>query len=215
MNQVAETTNEGGRTAGKSNLSRTFSGLRLNRIEQDKQQVEAKWIGPQGAALAHPSRCSRLDYDVAVALKKYSKGHICEVGCGTGRIAGLFIPGRYTGLDINPQSLIIAEGKHPYHQFDLIQWEALYPTADTYLFFTVLMHIPDDEIFGIIRKTDKRVVVGESMGRWLRDYGRGNNYQRDPAEYRAMFSQLGKKEVAFVHASTNHFPFYMDIMVFE
>lgn len=215
MNQVAETANAAGRNGFKSALSRTFRGVKRNRVEQTQNEVEAKWIGDNGVKLAHPRDCAALEKDVAKALKEHCTGQVCEIGCGTGRIAGVFDPSRYLGLDINPVALEVAEKARPRHKFDLIMWDTLYPGADTYLFFTVLMHIPDNKLFGIIRRTEGRVVVAESMGRWIRDYGRGNNYQRDPAEYRRMFSDIGLREVAFVHALTFHFPYFMDIMVFE
>ena len=195
--------------------SKTFNGVWRNRIEQTKQQVESKWIGRSGVSFAHLPGCAKLEPQVEQAMKKVCTGKVCEVGCGTGRISNYFRPNRYIGLDINHESLAVAEKRNPKYEFDLIMWEALYPTADTYLFFTVMMHIPDGEIFHIVKKLFNRVVIIESMGRWLRDYGKGNNYQRDPFEYRELFKQIGMKEVELTHCLASHYPYYLDVMVFE
>lgn len=198
-----------------SRIKSFYGGPWRSRKEQNKQQVEAKWIGTGGVKLAHPADCSDLETVTEKKLLDVCKGKVCEVGCGTGRIAKYFSPSKYLGLDINHAAIAVAEKKYPKHKFDLIMWESLYPTADTYLFFTVLMHIPDGEVFHIIKKLDRRVVVVESLGRWLRDYGRGNNYQRDPFEYRDLFKQIGMSEIEYHHCFSFHYPFYLDIMVFE
>jgi len=193
---------------------RTFIGTH-NRIEQTKDQIEAKWISRRGTRMAYPQNNGQIEDNIRMALKQTCIGRVCEIGCGTGRIASVFSPKSYIGLDINPFSLEIAEKRHPNHAFDLIMWETIYPGADTYLFFTVLLHIPDSELFGIIRRLDNRVVIVEAMGSWLRDYGRDNNYQRDPDDYRKEFKRIGMKEQKFVHCGQAHFPYYLDFMVFE
>jgi len=198
-----------------SPTSKTFTSKR-QRTEQDRAQVEEKWIGPGGVRLAHPRDCAKVDPSVVAALKEVCVGKVCEIGCGTGRIAKLFSSENYIGLDINHLAVGSAEKACPRHNFDLIMWDTLYPTADTYLFFTVMMHIPDAELSGVIKRLDRRVVVVESMGRWLRDYGKGNNYQRDPKEYRNYFWWgIGMGEKKIIHCKTEHYPYYLDVMVFE
>jgi len=198
-----------------NNFTQRFPGVRQSRIEQTKEQVEEKWIGDGGVSLAHPPEWKKLEDNIVKAVKDECIGKVCEIGCGTGRVAKLFHPKSYIGLDINPMALEVAERHNPKHSFDLIMWESLYPGATTYLFFTVMLHIPDSELWGIVRKLDNRVVIVEAMGRWIRDYGKGNNYQRDPEEYRKVFSRIGMKEKSLSHCHQYHFPYYLDIMVFE
>lgn len=195
-------------------LCKTFHGIK-GRVDQSRNEIIRKWSGNGGARRSYPKACSFLEVAVEKALKTHCKGKVCEIGCGTGRIAKHFPSSRYLGLDINDYALERAEKRHPEHEFELIFWDTIYPSADTYLFFTVLMHIPDDELGGILKRLDKRVVVVESMGEWLRDYGRDNNYQRDPSTYRGIFKKYGFHEEAFVHCLAFHYPYYLDIMVFE
>ena len=219
MNQVSENTDavaELQKMSGKSgSLFKRFDGGPRDRVRQDRQAIEEKWMGPGGTKMAYPSACGVIETEIASAIKVAANGKVCEIGCGTGRVAKLFKPHRYLGVDINPGSIGVAERQNPNHKFDLIMWDTLYPGADTYLFYTVLMHIPDNELAGIVRRLDNRVIIAESMGRWLRDYGRGNNYHRDPDEYRTMFKRFGFKEISLSHCLAFHYPFYLDVMVFE
>jgi len=192
-------------------MLKIFKGGPRQRVEQTKREVEHKWSGRAGTNLSYPYK--NIEEPIRHTMLSYCAGLVCEVGCGDGRIAQHIPADRYIGLDINNYSITKAKESYPRHDFRLIKWEDEYPDASTYLFYTVLLHIPDSEIEAIIKKLDNRVIIVESMNRWIRDYGKGNNYQRDPSEYRSLFK--GFNEIIFAQASSNHFPFYMNIQVFE
>jgi len=130
--------------------ARAFTSLVTEREEQTRQQIENKWIGKGGVNLAHPPSCGSIGVKEAKVLSQRTTGTVCEIGCGTGRLAKHFKPKNYLGLDINHISLDIAEKRNPKHKFDLIMWDSLYPTADTYLLYTVMMHIPDGEVYRMV-----------------------------------------------------------------
>jgi len=195
-------------------MKKVFKGM-FQRKEQTKAEVKEKWSGESGTRLSYPMACLKVERELKEIIHDYCDGLTCEVGCGDGRIAALFDPRTYMGLDINANSISRAKESLPTHDLRKINWEDSYPLASTYLFFTVLLHIPDAEIDAIIKKLSNKVVVIEAMGRWLRDYGRGNNYQRDPIEYRALFKKHGFKETCFIQCSSTNYPFYFNGQVFK
>ena len=114
---------------------------------------------------------------------------VVEIGCGPGRLAGLFEREDYLGLDICPQALDLAREAHPSHEF--LSMVAYLPaeTADVTLFHTVLLHIPDDELPAMIaRIRSPRVIVGEILGRRWRRPGNPPVFNRERAEYEAAFA---------------------------
>jgi len=142
-------------------------------------------------------------------------GLVCEVGCGTGRIAQYLKKDKYIGVDINHTALAVAKGRCPGYSFKYIKWNNPYPKADVYLLFATLFHIPDSEVNGIIERLSNRVVVVESMMPWFRQYGRGNNFQRSPDEYECLFMDHGFKCRKLVHVSVTPFPYFINFIVFE
>lgn len=114
----------------------------------------------------------------------------CEVGCGSGRIASLFAPKKYIGVDINPTAIEKAKKNLPDHVFELIDYEDEYPEASCYLFHTVLLHVPDAYIESVIRRChNKMIVVAETMNRAYRD--EIIVWSRDADEYEALFDSCG------------------------
>jgi len=189
--------------------------LNTNRIEMDRGEVIEKWSGRDGIDRVFPQGQESIGPHAERLLKYLCREPICEVGCGTGRVARIFHNKQYVGIDINDDALEKAREGIGYGKFKLIKWDDPFPKATTYLFYTVLLHIPDDEIEGFIAKTSNRIVVAEPMNRWIREYGLSNNFQRDPNEYRALFKKHGMEEKLFYHVALPYFPYYIHMVVYE
>ena len=108
------------------------------------------------------------------------RGSVFEFGCGDGRLAPAFPAAEYVGFDINPAALAAARVANPTHSFT----DAWQP-ADTFLAWTVLLHVPDDEIAGVLARASAygRVVIGEVMGRRWRRPGDPPVFNREAGEY--------------------------------
>jgi hypothetical protein len=120
------------------------------------------------------------------ALRTACRGLVFEFGCGDGRLSPAFDPERYFGFDINPAAVTAAMVANPKHRY-VTQWVA----ADTFLAHTVLLHVPDSELPAVLDKANRypRIVIGEVMGRkWRRD-GNPPVFNREAAEYEAMFER--------------------------
>jgi len=193
-------------------MHRTLKQVR--RIKQSKAEIKRKWSGEKGANRSYSDKWSLVETDLVEKLQENCPHMVCEIGCGTGRIAKFLNPAKYVGVDINKTAIQKSRKSLPDHMFKTIKWEDKYPPADTYLFFTVLLHIPDDELDEIIKKLRCQVVVVEAMGRWIRDYGKGNNYLRDPGDYRKAFQNHGFREKKLLHFSSKAYPFYVNMQVF-
>jgi len=114
------------------------------------------------------------------ALGRACRGSVFEFGCGDGRLAPAFAPERYAGFDINPVALAAAAAANPGYRY-ATKWQP----AETWLAWTVLLHIPDDEITDLLAATTsyERVVIGEVMGRQWRRPGNPPVFNRDSHEY--------------------------------
>jgi SAM-dependent methyltransferase len=185
------------------------------RIEMDREQVSKKWTGQLGVDRVFPRGQESIGIPAEKVLMMLCRDPVCEVGCGTGRIAKLFNGRKYFGIDINAEAIEKAKRYSAYDKFKTITWDDPYPKAKTYLFYTVLLHIPDNEIEAIIAKTNNRVVVAEPMNRWIREYGLSNNFQRNPDEYRILFKNHGMEERAFYHVRLPYFPYYIHMGVYS
>jgi len=51
------------------------------------------------------------------AVKLYLQGRILDVGCGSGALAAMVSPNRYTGVELDTDSIISARKKFPDHKF--------------------------------------------------------------------------------------------------
>ena len=187
----------------------------------NRQAVIRQWTGHPAALRTYPRQHGRWpDRDAPGLLQELCQGKVCDVGCGTGRCAEAFHDKDYIGVDINPAALAIAKREWPKHEFQLLQWDDLYPPADTYLFYTLLLHIPDGEIEHIAKRTTNgngksvRVVVFESMDRSLRNPNNGV-FHRDVTEYIELFRALGKRVVYYRQFTSRCHPYFRQFLVME
>lgn len=115
------------------------------------------------------------------SLLKACSGSVFEFGCGYGRLAQFFDSDRYAGFDINCHAVEKAQKNLPGHKFGF-EWVP----AHTFLAYTVLLHVPDDEIEDVIKTAKSgynRIVIGEIMGREWRRPGNPPVFNRDRQEY--------------------------------
>ena len=114
------------------------------------------------------------------ALQSAVKGSVFEFGCGDGRLAPAFNHQLYTGYDINEYAIKAAKQNNPGYTFgtDIVD-------ADTVLAYTVLLHIPDDEIQSVMDsfKSYQRIVIGEVLGRQWRRPGNPPVFNRNLEDY--------------------------------
>lgn len=142
------------------------------------------------------------------ALRTACAGSVFEFGCGDGRLAPAFEPEHYIGFDINPAALAAARRANPAYRF-MTEWH----TADTFLAHTVLLHVPDDEIDGLIDRalSYSRIVIGEVMGQKWRRPGDPPVFNREASEYEAMIDRsVSRTEIAYPRYGCN-----LTMLVFE
>jgi len=143
------------------------------------------------------------------ALLQACIGNVFEFGCGYGRLAQFFSHQRYTGYDINRHAIEKARHNLPKHIFGN-EWV----DADTFLAYTVLLHIPDNEIEFVLNHAKRkysRIVIGEMMGREWRRPGNPPVFNRDQQDY---VDLIGWKH----HVIKIKYPRYgcdLDLMVFD
>jgi SAM-dependent methyltransferase len=124
-------------------------------------------------------------------------GHVLELGCGAGRLAGFFRPSAYVGVDVCAAALDRAARSHPNHVFALVDTQTALPSADVTLAHTVLLHVPDEDLPGLIgRIRSPRVVVSEILGRHWRRTGNPPVFNREADDYAAAFAAAGFAEHA-------------------
>lgn len=142
------------------------------------------------------------------ALSEACKGSVFEFGCGDGRLSGLFNSKLYSGYDINPHAIAQAKINNPRHEY-VSEWKA----ADTILAYTVLLHIPDNEIQKIIErmKSYNRIVIGEITGRQWRRGGNPPVFNRSIDEYAIMIDRRYK----VIKVPYTRYNCDLDLMVFE
>jgi SAM-dependent methyltransferase len=179
-----------------------------------------QWSGQWGVRNVYPKRHGKWpDSDSIEKLKSLCRGFVCEIGCGTGRCSEAFTSDRYIGIDINESAVKVARQTYPEHRFEAIAWDDDYPVADTYLFYTVLLHVPDEEIISVLRKTnnhnrDSRLVIFETMSRCYRNEEKGN-YQRDLSQYEDVMTNSGRTVISAEELQSSVEPFLRHFMVAE
>lgn len=142
------------------------------------------------------------------ALDAACTGVVFEFGCGPGRLAPAFDPSLYAGYDINPTAIQVARRSYPEHTFS-DQWAP----GDTFLAWTVMLHIPDDEIQALIDKAKAypRVVIAEVMGRKWRRPGDPPVFNREAEEYEQMMGVPARRiEVLYPRYRCN-----LTVLVFD
>lgn len=114
------------------------------------------------------------------ALKMACSGYVFEFGCGDGRLSSCFNSMMYYGYDINKSAIAQAKINNPNYTY-VDDWKE----ANTVLAYTVLLHIPDNEILPVIEKMKQydRIVIGEITGRKWRRGGNPPVFNRDISEY--------------------------------
>lgn len=170
------------------------------------------WCGEKGVAREFPKDREVPDPRIAT-LPNYCVLPVCEIGCGSGRIAAYFTE-QYTGVDVNDVAIARAKIRFPMHTFIHIQHDGLYPMAESYLFHTVLLHIPDDVLPTMITRCHgKKIIVAESMDRRFRD---GKYvYTRDADEYDAIFASVGYTPEHYERLFMDSRPGFWDIKVYS
>jgi hypothetical protein len=172
----------------------------------DRRQVENFWRGEKAARISYPVHRGRWpDEDTQDILRRLcgKEVTVCEVGCGVGRCSDAFSPELYVGLDINRRAIEIAREECPDHEFRHIGWDDPYPSAEAYLFYTTLQHIPDAAVPDVLRRCCGRVVVQEHMLREYRDE-RKLRFHRTPDEYRDLFEAAGFEVTGFEEHPTRY-----------
>lgn len=124
------------------------------------------------------------------ALRSACRGAVFEFGCGDGRLAPAFPPERYAGFDINPAALAAARLANPGYTFG-----DTWAPADTWLAWTVLLHVPDDDVVGVLQRAAGygRVVIGEVMGRRWRRPGDPPVFNREADEYEQIMGRPAER----------------------
>jgi len=163
-----------------------------------------RWTGQKAALESYPGHRGRWpDDDHVEILARLCKGFVCEVGCGTGRCSDAFDPEEYIGVDINEAAIGIARAEQPDHHFYTIEWDEKYPLADTYLFHTCLMHVPDEDLDGVLDRCAGRVVIADWMEPKLHN-PRGCVFQRDQEAYRQALRRNGFAMLSFEDYETKY-----------
>lgn len=143
------------------------------------------------------------------ALRSACRGSVFEFGCGDGRLAPAFSPERYAGFDINPAALSAAAAANPGYRY-IAEWEP----ADTWLAWTVLLHVPDDELPALLARTSgySRIVIGEVMGRQWRRPGDPPVFNREAHEYVEL---LGRELIDTIAVPYPRYRCDLTVLVFE
>jgi SAM-dependent methyltransferase len=156
--------------------------------------VDVNRFWQENVALAHitpPNVRWPEGFDVIQTLRsEIPDGTVLDFGCGDGRMVGAFEPERYIGVDINAHAVTHCRKAFPEHRFELA---GVLPTADTALCYTVLLHVPDDEIKQTavrLMQAAQRVLVVEILGRKWRGSGLPPVFQREAEEYEQAFSGM-------------------------
>lgn len=119
---------------------------------------------------------------------------VVEVGCGYGRLCGKFSPAQYQGFDLNPTAVEAAITTNPEYTFSVYEIGSELPLSSWLYFYTVLLHINDDDIVDYLRTVTtncQRVLVGEILGRKWRRGGNPPVFNREAQEYADIMKQVG------------------------
>ncbi|MGP1675907.1 MAG: class I SAM-dependent methyltransferase [Burkholderiales bacterium] len=132
-------------------------------------------------------------FKVHEVLREMTAGEsVLDFGCGDGRMTEAFDPDSYVGVDINPHAIRHCRNKFPAYRFKPSTVDL--PSADVALCYTVLLHVPDDEIDRTVERLSaaaKRVLAAEILGRKYRRPGPLPLFQRELDDYVTIFAATG------------------------
>lgn len=122
--------------------------------------------------------------------------NVVEIGCGYGRLCTAFDTKKYSGYDINPSA--ISKAVTTFHDYDfyLLKDEVDPKQSDIMLFYTVLLHISDEDIESFVGRfvpTTKKIIVAEIMDRKWRRGGNPPVFNRFLSDYNELFSKFDMK----------------------
>ena len=171
----------------------------------NREQVMAKWTGKNALSMLYGTDVQLPRFMSAILrLVTPTRSRVVDVGCGDGRLSMFFPKEYYLGLDINQVALDKAKEEHKGFDFRKVGWFDPLPTAGVYLFYTVLLHIPDGDLPNMVNRVRKggegyeesdttHVVIVEVMKNEWRTVG--PDFQRDYAAYKLVFQRYGFKPV--------------------
>jgi len=181
-----------------------------------REEVIQKWTGPKSLNLLYPGKCVWPDSDCEdMILDLCTPGFVAEIGCGNGRVANVLNPKMYIGVDINERAIEQARKNCPEHNFRCIGYDDDYPIADMYLFYTVLLHVRDEDLPSVIERCHEanKVIVFESMCPRLRNHG--DDFQRGMDDYDQVFKQYGWELDFYVRKLSDSWPHFRDYAVWR
>lgn len=181
-----------------------------------KADVEKKWTSGYGLDNLYVKGAAEAETNIVNRVVDSCTGKVCEVGCGDGRIAEHFLPERYLGVDISELAINKAKKRCVHHDFKVLGYDDVYPDADTFVFYTVLLHVPDDVLKSVFDRAKvagaKRIVIYEVMIGWIRDYARHDNFHRSPSDF---VKASGMKETALYFVKSQFFPWCGNILILD
>jgi len=173
-----------------------------------KYPEQAYWIERGLESIVPAGNDNPEGFDPTEIVEHYALGSILEIGCGFGRIARGLDPKRYLGLDINPKAIELAKVAHPKHTFEVISGDK-YPSAETILYYTVMLHMGPDALAHEIEKISagryKRVIVCEIMDEKWRREGNPPVFNRSPESYIKGFEVYGWNLLSREDRPYNHY----------
>ena len=125
------------------------------------------------------------DFDPVELLKIMRLKRTLDFGCGFGRLSPAFSPSDYLGLDMSASRINSARKLYPNYSFTVLAGSKYF---DTLLFYTVAVHLTDEEFIEVIdRFPNDRIIIIEVIGRkYRRNEGEPAVYNREIDEYSTM-----------------------------
>lgn len=119
-----------------------------------------------------------------------------DVGCGYGRLAGLFDPTKYIGFDISAGTIEKAKLLNTTHEFHHWNFSKL-PPAETTLLYIIMLHVDDNDLNSfceLVSQNTNKIVIGDIMGREKHIVQLNRQplcHAREPVDYFNVFKEFG------------------------